>query len=144
MQGISLQFIGGMADRPDVIGASLSLMRRLPPNKVEQNLTGLTNLLPDETDELLQRIDQPLEEATDTETGRKYLMCDYNRDGDSHRSPCMYLIHYFIQFISFLFNIMNAFGIHLSFIPSFIDTFSENVLFIVMILTIIATINDYN
>ena len=93
MQEISLQFIGGMADRPDVIGASLSLMRRLPPNKVEQNLTGLTNLLPDETDELLQRIDQPLEEATDTETGRKYLMCDYNRDGDSHRSPCMYLIH---------------------------------------------------
>ena len=138
MQGISLQFIGGMADRPDVIGASLSLMRRLPPNKVEQNLTGLTNLLPDETDELLQRIDQPLEEATDTETGRKYLMCDYNRDGDSHRSPCMYLIHYFIQFVSFLFNIKNVFGIHLSFIPSFIDTFSE------MILTIIVTINDYN
>ena len=80
-----------MAEGADVIEASLSLMRRLPPNKVEQNLTGLTNLLPEETDELLQRIDQPLQEATDAETGRKYLLCDYNRDGDSHRSPCKFL-----------------------------------------------------
>lgn len=43
-------------------------MRRLPPNKVEHNVTGLTNLLPEETDELLQRIDQPLQEAMDTDT----------------------------------------------------------------------------
>ena len=41
-------------------------MRRLPPNKIEQNMSGLLNLLPDETDELLQRIDQPLEESVDT------------------------------------------------------------------------------
>jgi capping protein beta len=40
-------------------------MRRLPPNKIEQNLSGLLNLLPDETDELLQRIDQPLKEGVD-------------------------------------------------------------------------------
>jgi capping protein beta len=62
-------------------------MRRLPPNKVEQNLNGLLNLIPEDTDELLQRIDQPLKEETDPETGRKYLLCDYNRDGDSYRSP---------------------------------------------------------
>ncbi len=43
-------------------------MRRLPPNKVEQNLNGLLNLIPEETDELLQRIDQPLKEAKDPET----------------------------------------------------------------------------
>jgi capping protein (actin filament) muscle Z-line, beta len=43
-------------------------MRRLPPNKIEQNLNGFLNLLPDETEELLQRIDQPLKETTDTET----------------------------------------------------------------------------
>lgn len=71
----------------DKISASLSLMRRLPPNKIEQNLNGLLNLLPEETDELLQRVDQPLKEDTDTETGRKFLLCDYNRDGDSFRSP---------------------------------------------------------
>jgi len=71
----------------DKISASLSLMRRLPPNKIEQNLNGLLNLMPEETDELLQRVDQPLKEDTDTETGRKFLLCDYNRDGDSFRSP---------------------------------------------------------
>ena len=70
-----------------VVATALSLMRRLPPNKVEQNLSGLLNLLPDETDELLQRIDQPLQEATCPETGRKFLQCDYTRDGDSYRSP---------------------------------------------------------
>lgn len=47
-------------------------MRRLPPNKIEQNLNGLLNLIPDETDELLQRVDQPLKEATDSETVREY------------------------------------------------------------------------
>ena len=71
----------------DKITASLSLLRRLPPNKVEQNLNGLLNLCPAETDELLQRVDLPLKEATDPETGRVYLLCDYNRDADSHRSP---------------------------------------------------------
>jgi hypothetical protein len=50
------------------ITASLSLMRRLPPNKIEQNLNGLLNLIPEETDELLQRVDQPLKEATDSES----------------------------------------------------------------------------
>lgn len=62
-------------------------MRRLPPNKLEQNLNGLLNLIPDETDELLQRVDQPLTEMVDPDTGRMFLLSDYNRDGDSHRSP---------------------------------------------------------
>lgn len=43
-------------------------MRRLPPSKIEQNLNGLLNLMPAETDELLQRIDQPLKEEKDPET----------------------------------------------------------------------------
>eukprot|EP01041_Mallomonas_annulata_P001265 gene1265-2446_t len=69
------------------IASCLSLMRRLPPNNIGQNLSGLLNLVPEETDELLQRIDQPLQEMTDSETGRKFILCDYNRDGDSYRSP---------------------------------------------------------
>ncbi len=52
----------------DEIATSLGLMRRMPPNKVEQNLTGLLNLLPENEDELLQRIDQPLREMTDSDT----------------------------------------------------------------------------
>jgi capping protein beta len=71
----------------DKITTSLSLMRRMPPNKIEQNLNGLLNLIPEETDEILQRVDQPLQECLDTDTGRKFLLCDYNRDGDSYRSP---------------------------------------------------------
>jgi capping protein beta len=43
-------------------------MRRLPPNKIEQNLNGLLNLVPEETDEILQRVDQPVQEALDTDT----------------------------------------------------------------------------
>ena len=50
------------------IATCLSLMRRLPPNKIEQNVSGLVNLVPEETEELLQRIDQPLQESIDKET----------------------------------------------------------------------------
>lgn len=71
----------------DKIPTCLSLMRRLPPNKIEQNLNGLLNLVPESTEEILQRVDQPLQEAMDTDVGRKFLTCDYNRDGDSFRSP---------------------------------------------------------
>lgn len=65
--------------------AALDIMQRMPPSKIEQSLTGLLNLIPEETDELLQRIDQPLTEHTCPKTGKKYLLCDYNRDGDSFR-----------------------------------------------------------
>ena len=77
-----------MASDPNVvINSALNTMRRLPPAKTEFNLSGLLNLLPEYTDELLQRVDQPLQVATDATTGQQYLLCDYNRDGDSYRSP---------------------------------------------------------
>ena len=67
------------------IACALNIMRRMPPSNIEDNLSGLLNIIPDATDELLQRVDQPLEVATDPSNGRKYLLCDYNRDGDSYR-----------------------------------------------------------
>jgi capping protein beta len=67
------------------IATCLNLMRRLPPSKIEQSLSGLLNLSPALSDELLQRVDQPLQLSSGA--GRKYLLSDYNRDGDSHRSP---------------------------------------------------------
>jgi capping protein beta len=73
--------------RKDPIACALSIMRRMPPNKIEQNLSALLTLIPEHTDELLQRVDQPLEIAKCGESGREYLLCDYNRDGDSYRSP---------------------------------------------------------
>ena len=32
-------------------------------------------------------MDQPLQVQKCKQTGRDYLLCDYNRDGDSYRSP---------------------------------------------------------
>jgi len=70
-----------------VLEAALDIMQRMPPKNIEHSLSGLLNLVPEETDELLQRIDQPLQMAVDPASGKKFLLCDYNRDGDSFRSP---------------------------------------------------------
>jgi len=65
----------------------LDLMRRLPPSDVQDNLAGLVDLQPDLCEDLLSSIDQPLEIAVDPDSSREYLLCDFNRDGDSYRSP---------------------------------------------------------
>jgi capping protein beta len=41
--------------------------------------------VPDLCEELLSSIDQPLKIASDKKVGKDYLLCDYNRDGDSYR-----------------------------------------------------------
>jgi capping protein beta len=69
------------------LSSALDLMRRLPPSQVEKNLLFACELVPDLTDELLVTVDVPLKIATDKEHERDYLLCDYNRDGDSYRSP---------------------------------------------------------
>ncbi|KAF9533895.1 F-actin-capping protein subunit beta [Crepidotus variabilis] len=71
----------------EVIDSMLDLMRRLPPTRTEENVQALVNICPDEADELLQSVDQPLQVMVDRATGREYLACDYNRDGESYRSP---------------------------------------------------------
>ena len=69
--------------------AVFNLMRRLPPNQVTKSLAGVGALIDDE--EFMQKItdsvDQPLEVAQDEVSGREYLKHEYNRDGDSYRSP---------------------------------------------------------
>jgi len=60
-------------------------MRRLPPQHVEENLANLIELVPDLTEDLLSAIDQPLKIQRCKITGKDYLLCDYNRDGDSYR-----------------------------------------------------------
>ena len=61
-------------------------MRRLPPQQIEKNLSDLIDLVPELCEELLSSIDQPLKIASDKKVGKDYLLCDYNRDGDSYRS----------------------------------------------------------
>ena len=60
-------------------------MRRLPPQHVENNLAGLLDIVPDLTEDLLSSVDQPLKVKKCKSTGKDYLLCDYNRDGDSYR-----------------------------------------------------------
>jgi len=71
----------------DMLTSALNLMRRMPPSNVENSLAGLIELAPQLTDELLNHVDQPLKIETDTKTGKEFILCDYNRDGDSYRSP---------------------------------------------------------
>merc|ERR1711971_920714 len=59
----------------------------MPPADVEDNLDRLIQLQPDAEDDLLQRIDQPLNILQDKKAAKYFIECDYNRDGDSYRSP---------------------------------------------------------
>ncbi|KAI7816438.1 F-actin-capping protein subunit beta [Gamsiella multidivaricata] len=69
------------------VNLALDLMRRLPPQNAEENLASLVTLLPDLTEDLLNTVDQPLKVQTCAKTGKEYLLCEYNRDGNSYRSP---------------------------------------------------------
>src|SRR4051794_11447181 len=71
----------------DEVKSGLNLMRRMPPASCENSLAGLLTLSPHLAEELLQRIDLPLKTMEDTDAGQTFVLCDYNRDGDSFRSP---------------------------------------------------------
>ncbi|WRT67296.1 uncharacterized protein IL334_004264 [Kwoniella shivajii] len=76
-----------MAEADLTFDSLLDLLRRLPPTRVEENVNTLCDLAPEYADDLLGNVDQPLKVLTDSEKGRDFLGCDYNRDGDSFRSP---------------------------------------------------------
>jgi len=59
----------------------------MPPSSIENSLAGLIELTPDLTEDLLNHVDQPLKIQKDSKAGRDFILCDYNRDGDSYRSP---------------------------------------------------------
>lgn len=80
-------FILSLQTADQQLDSALDLMRRLPPQKIEKNLSDLIDLVPGLCEELLSSVDQPLKIATDKKCGKDYLLCDYNRDGDSYRSP---------------------------------------------------------
>jgi capping protein beta len=71
----------------DLLRAGLNVMRRLPPADVATNVTGLCILQPDSTEDFLQRIDQPLQTRVCKQTKRRYIICDFSRDGDCYRNP---------------------------------------------------------
>lgn len=67
--------------------SALDLLRRLDPRHVESNLNTLCKQSPDIAEDLLSTVDQPLKIKTCPSTSKPFLCCDYNRDGDSFRSP---------------------------------------------------------
>jgi len=69
------------------LDSMLDLMRRLPPTRIDGNTDLLTTICPEYADDFLGSVDQPLKLKVDKITGREYLACDYNRDGESYRSP---------------------------------------------------------
>ncbi|KAL9595875.1 MAG: hypothetical protein Q9219_006180 [cf. Caloplaca sp. 3 TL-2023] len=71
----------------DQFDSALDLLRRLPPHSTSANLNRICALVPDLTEDLLSSVDQPLQTRQCKKTKRDYLLCDYNRDGDSYRSP---------------------------------------------------------
>lgn len=69
------------------LSAHRDLLRRLNPKHTTTHLNSLIDLVPSLTEDLLSSVDQPLTVSRCRKTGRDYLLCDYNRDGDSYRSP---------------------------------------------------------
>ena len=63
------------------------LLRRLPPSQTQQNLNGIISLRPELEEDLLSSVDVALTAKRCAKSGRDYLCCDYNRDGNSYRSP---------------------------------------------------------
>ncbi|KAF2764774.1 F-actin capping protein, beta subunit [Teratosphaeria nubilosa] len=71
----------------DPFDAAIDLLRRLPPSSTQQNLNGIISLRPELEEDLLSSVDVALTSRRCTKSGRDYLCCDYNRDGNSYRSP---------------------------------------------------------
>ncbi len=69
----------------DIVSSMLDLMRRLPPTKIEENVEALMQISPDYADDLSGNVDQPLKLRVDKSTGKEYLACVYNQDGESYR-----------------------------------------------------------
>jgi capping protein beta len=66
--------------------AGRDLIRHTDPKGVEERIFEVIKLNPATTEDILAQIDVPLKTATDS-AGNQYVLCDYNRDSDSYRSP---------------------------------------------------------
>ncbi|KAF2459717.1 F-actin-capping protein subunit beta [Lineolata rhizophorae] len=71
----------------DPFDSALDLLRRLNPRDTAANIERLCALAPTLQEDLLESVDVPLATRRCRQTGRDFLCCDYNRDGDSWRSP---------------------------------------------------------
>ncbi|XP_010428016.2 PREDICTED: probable F-actin-capping protein subunit beta isoform X2 [Camelina sativa] len=82
-----IDFSGVRAERFEEMEAALGLLRRMPPKQSETALSALLSLIPQHSSDLLSQVDLPLQVLRDTESGKDFILCEYNRDADSYRSP---------------------------------------------------------
>ncbi|KAF6146335.1 hypothetical protein GIB67_020429 [Kingdonia uniflora] len=81
--------------------AAMGLMRRIHPKHTETALSALLTLLPDHSPDLLSQADQPLQVLCDMEIGKEFILCEYNRDADSYRSPWSNKYHPLLEDVSY-------------------------------------------
>ncbi|KAK9269910.1 hypothetical protein L1049_025483 [Liquidambar formosana] len=67
--------------------AAMGLMRRIHPKNTDTALSALLSLLPHHSSDLLSQVDQPLQVLCDVDSGKEFILCEYNRDSESYRSP---------------------------------------------------------
>ncbi|KAJ8510378.1 hypothetical protein OPV22_000812 [Ensete ventricosum] len=67
--------------------AAMDLMRRISPKESETALSTLLSLLPHHSADLLSQVDLPLQVCMDQHLMKEFILCEYNRDADSYRSP---------------------------------------------------------
>lgn len=65
----------------------MGLMRRIHPKQQDTALSALLSLIPDHSSDLLSQVDLPLQILRDEDSGKEFILCEYNRDADSYRSP---------------------------------------------------------
>lgn len=71
----------------DRLTCALDLLRRMPPQRFQRVLQCVLDVAPEISESVLSSVDQPMKIKQDTKAGRDYLLSDFNRDGDSYRSP---------------------------------------------------------
>ncbi|KAG6483316.1 probable F-actin-capping protein subunit beta isoform X1 [Zingiber officinale] len=67
--------------------AAMDLMRRISPKESETALSALMSLIPHHSADLLSQVDLPLQVCMDNVLMKEFILCEYNRDADSYRSP---------------------------------------------------------
>jgi capping protein beta len=69
--------------------AALSMLKRLPPQHLDENLTNFARVAPHLEQTLPFHVGRPLRIDRDPEQNRYFIVCDYNCDasGTRHRSP---------------------------------------------------------
>uniref|UniRef100_A0A7S4UMP0 F-actin-capping protein subunit beta n=1 Tax=Alexandrium monilatum TaxID=311494 RepID=A0A7S4UMP0_9DINO len=67
--------------------AALSLIQRLPPQDLEENLDGFAKVAPHLEQSLEAYVTRPLQLKLDTDHNRYFIASTYNADGNTHRSP---------------------------------------------------------